>query len=320
LDIVPSGTTLWKMNPLLRDRRRHSHRPRQKMPKELKLDLLNNGIDFVRSSLEYLYFDEHPEPQHYKYAVLHVFSGALLILKQRLASAHSALVWKEVSDHGNFAKPTVGFDDLITRLRTCANVVIKDEDVRRLRAVQQLRNRIEHSEVTLDLSVAKEHVAELVQFLFEFLRQELGESLEDHMPYEIRERLTELRKVADRLGVERKERQEKRERDWRDRAKCYETMSEEELTSILDPDTQDNELSDTPEPLECPACGDYSVVVVGPEMGICKSMECREPTPVTGCPRCSAHYMTGFEADGPDDVDYCEACWAELSDRASRDD
>ena len=66
----------------------------------LKLTLMENGLDFIREGVEALYAEEEtsaPPPRAHKYALLHVFSGALLVLKERLRREHESLIFKDVS-------------------------------------------------------------------------------------------------------------------------------------------------------------------------------------------------------------------------------
>ena len=62
---------------------------------KLTLDLLNNGIDFICAGVEYFLHDE-PDPRSHKYAVLYLFSGLLLLLKERLRREHPSLIFKEI--------------------------------------------------------------------------------------------------------------------------------------------------------------------------------------------------------------------------------
>lgn len=48
----------------------------------LKLTLVENGIDFVRSGIERYFLRDAPSPRDHKYAVLHVFAGVLLLLRR----------------------------------------------------------------------------------------------------------------------------------------------------------------------------------------------------------------------------------------------
>ena len=48
----------------------------------VSFSLLENGLDFVLSAVEHL--GGNPSKRELKYAVLHLYSGAVLILKERL--------------------------------------------------------------------------------------------------------------------------------------------------------------------------------------------------------------------------------------------
>src|SRR5436189_30259 len=76
-------------------------------PTHLKLDLLENGIDFIRSGIENHFGQDESDSSARKYAVLHLFSGVLLILKERLRREHPSLIFEKVEDFGDDDRPTV---------------------------------------------------------------------------------------------------------------------------------------------------------------------------------------------------------------------
>ena len=83
----------------------------------LKLTLVENGIDFVRSGIERYFLRDAPSPRDHKYAVLHVFAGVLLLLKARLSREHPALIFSKVEGVGNPEALTVGLESAIDRLK-----------------------------------------------------------------------------------------------------------------------------------------------------------------------------------------------------------
>jgi len=64
---------------------------------ELKFNLVENGIDFIRSGIEQYFLRDTPKARDHKYAVLHIFAGVLLLLKERLRRAHASLIFARVA-------------------------------------------------------------------------------------------------------------------------------------------------------------------------------------------------------------------------------
>src|SRR5687767_11012317 len=86
----------------------------------LKLTLVENGIDFVRSGIEQYFLRDTPKPRDHKYAVLHVFAGVLLLMKARLAREHASLIFVKVEESGRPDAITVNFTQVIDRLKGIA--------------------------------------------------------------------------------------------------------------------------------------------------------------------------------------------------------
>src|SRR5438067_3451286 len=97
---------------------------------KLQLDLLENGLDFVTSGIEVFFLTDTPDPKAHKYAILHIFAGVLLLLKERLVRVHPSLIFKDVSHYGNPRAKTTDYTETIARLR--ANHVLIDETNQRL--------------------------------------------------------------------------------------------------------------------------------------------------------------------------------------------
>jgi hypothetical protein len=78
---------------LIRDAEKRAERPTA-----LRMNLLENGLDFIREGVEALYGEATTEraPNSHKYALLHIFSGTLLVLKERLRRAHLSLIFQKV--------------------------------------------------------------------------------------------------------------------------------------------------------------------------------------------------------------------------------
>lgn len=115
------------------------------------MDLLENGIDFIRSGIEAFYMQIDPKPRDHKYAIVHLFAGILLVLKERLRRDHPSLIFMRVEDAIEEDAKTVDFDTLVKRLTACTTSKLEDGDVRFLRSAQMLRNRLEHYQLDMNL-------------------------------------------------------------------------------------------------------------------------------------------------------------------------
>jgi hypothetical protein len=167
----------------------------------------------------------------HKYAVLHIFAGVLLLLKERLRKAHPSLIFKRVEDVAKeFSKDdvkTVTFDEAVERLRSCANVDIPANQLATLRTAQRIRNQIEHYEVSLNLKQTQAVVGRLCEFAyFFFMRDHLNESLGQHLKGDVWHCVVELRGIANKLEEERLE-------DWRERASKYAKIGTQQSPGIV---------------------------------------------------------------------------------------
>lgn len=248
---------------------------------KLKLDLLNNGIDFIRSGVEYFLHDE-PDPRAHKYAVLHLFSGLLLLLKERLRREHPSLIFKEVRHAGKDTAKSVDFDEVIERLEACGNVSLSDRQKRLLRSAQKMRNHLEHYEFEIDLKQAQSMIGRLSEFIYCFMQDELGDRLEKHVSLRVWHRMQELREIAKRVEAEQAA-------EWRRRAEKYFSLTDDELTELAGA-IEPYHPKHNPDPEEfvlCGECGEATVVVTEDgDIGVCTNLECREVHEITHCLRC----------------------------------
>ncbi|HEV2698122.1 MAG TPA: hypothetical protein VGU90_09035 [Terriglobales bacterium] len=271
--------------------------------RQLKLDLLNNGIDFIRSGVEFFLHDV-PDPRLHKYAVLHLFSGLLLILKERLRREHPSLVFKDVTDAGKSGAKTIDFDELIARLEACANVTLGDRRKKLLRKAQQVRNALEHYEFELNLQEAQALIGKLSEFAYCFMDDELDERLEGHVPHAVWYRMQELRGIAKRIEAEQ-------EADWQIRADKYVDLDDEELVSLAN-SIEPYHPKHNPDPDELLNCGEcYETSVIVPredgDIGVCTNPECRTVHKISYCLKCGCRLA--------ESETFCENCEAYLREQ-----
>lgn len=249
----------------------------------LKLDLLENGIDFIRSGIETFFLEGDPEPRQHKYAVLHIFAGVLLILKERLRRAHPALIFKKVDALKDENALTVDFDEVLTRLANCADVTIDGSDLVKLRRAQATRNKLEHYAFELDLRATEKLIGQLAEIAYVFLREELNVSLEAHLSDDVWSRIQSLRAIAKKL-------EEDEQRRWAERAATYRKMSKKDLRRLGEREPYHPKHNpDFAERQYCGSCQEQTIVLRG-ELGeaICINPECRALSRTGSCSACGS--------------------------------
>lgn len=276
-------------------------------PRELRLSLLENGLDFVREGIERLYGEVvMPEdPRAYKYALMHIFSGTLLILKERVRREHVSLIYKDLK-----GGQTIDFATTIERLEHIANFKLDPDAKKLLDKVQKKRNELEHYEAQLYIGEVDKWVGQLVQFLDHFLETELKASLLEHISSHASHRVTELAGIAERLKREWRE-------EWNSRASKYRgrRMTKAKLQELADeyhydPSDPDSVPADFG---ACPTCGEGTVVPLERDIGICTTWACRELHVISSCERCGewTMHITSFG--------WCQGCVGYMQDVMDRD-
>jgi PAS domain-containing protein len=261
----------------------------------LNLDLLNNAIDFIQSGVRYFLHDK-PDPTIHKYAILHLFTGFVLLLKERLRREHRSLIFKDVRDVSKPNGKTVDFDEAVSRLESCAGVILSQKTLGVLRMAQGLRNKAEHYECVIELKHAQAVIGDLSDAVYHFMRDELDVSLRHKVKPEIWERMQYLKGISESLEKSRIE-------DWKQRADKYSGLDDEELQVLAD-SIESYHPKHNPDPdtfLECPECGEETVVQTKDgDIGVCTNPECRNPCEITSCLRCSERLTDGS--------DLCQGC------------
>ncbi|MBN8466202.1 hypothetical protein JYJ95_06740 [Corallococcus exiguus] len=245
----------------------------------LKLSLLDNGIDFIKTGIETFFSKDEPGTHEHKYALMHIYSGVLLVLKERLKRAHPSLVFKDVETVGTPNAKTVDFTELLGRLCKCAGVKLSSEGEETLRRVQRMRNTIEHYEVDLNLKHVEKMIGDLAEFTFAFMRDHLDTQLEAHLDDLSWERVQELRAISTRIKEEEAER-------WRKKTAKYRRLSAKKLEDLRDAYEGDPRDGDRQELIECPGCWEESVAVMDSEVGVCTNRECRQICRLNSCMSC----------------------------------
>ena len=264
-------------------------------PTHLKLTLVENGIDFVRSGIERYFLRDAPSPRDHKYAVLHVFAGVLLLLKARLSREHPSLIFTKVEDVGNPEAVTVGLKAAIDRLKTTANIDLTSDRPTLIHA-QRTRNRLEHYDASLDLKETQELVGRLCEFVYVFSRDQLAEDLQTHLKGPVWDRVQNLRGIAEAL-------KKKRCQEWKKRVSHFAKFTKAQLEKVWQdaPRPEPDDDISTFAPLECPECIQERVIVVEPDLAICTHPECGEVFLAGSCLRCDRTILG-------EDEGFCSEC------------
>jgi hypothetical protein len=269
---------------------------------ELKLNLLENGIDFIREGIEDFFSEDWPHASAHKYAVLHIFAGVLLLLKERLRLAHPALMFSKVEEMGHQGATTVNFDQAVKRLTCCVGVRLSHKDLAALRAGQKTRNELEHYRISIKLSEAQEVVGNLCEFVFVFLKEQLSTDLASHIDSDVWRRVGELRGIAKKLEAERRI-------EWEKRANTYIKMSAADLRRLWKerPQCEPKDNPDVPAPLWCSHCGEERVLLIDRgDIAVCTNPECGDVVLAGRCLRCGE--VIFGESEG-----FCDNCNAYMS-------
>ena len=147
------------------------------VPAEVRMELLENGLDEVASAVEHL--AAAPSPRSLKRAVTDLAGGVELILKERLRR-HD---WRQLFDdvaianegdlrRGDFVSPTTS--EVLRRLRHTAGVTLPNRHRKRLDALRRRRNRIEHFALIDTEEAIRASTAGCLSVVINFIADEIG--------------------------------------------------------------------------------------------------------------------------------------------------
>jgi hypothetical protein len=264
-------------------------------PREIKFNLLENGIDFVRSGIERYFLRDEPSPRDHKYAVLHIFAGVLLLMKERLRREHDSLIFVKVEEAGSSDAITVNFKQVVDRLTSIAKIDLRPH-MTTLQQGQRTRNRLEHYAFELDLKDTQEIVGNLCGFVYVFMRDELGDDLATHLKGDVWSRVQDLRAIAQAIEAKRQE-------EWKKRVAHYGAFSKEQLEKAWNdaPRPEPDDGIFVFYPLYCPECGKERVIGVERGLALCTNPVCGEVFVSGECLRCNGRILG-------EDEGFCEEC------------
>lgn len=273
-----------------------------------ELSLLENGIDFILKGIDEL-FDEDFElrgyvnplgvsQKGYKYGVLSLFSGFLLLLKERLHRHMPELIFAgKIADVREKIKKnkfinTVDFDEIIERLEIGPRVSFAQEDMKIILRMRTFRNELEHYRISINKyemwSIVSGFLGVIDNFLTGELRINIEESTDD---------LGLIGKIQHIEAIWRRIEQQRIDR-WRQDTERLQQEFQVKRDDILAEIQGDYRHSKGALEvfIACPNCYEDTLIAYGEYAGICTNEECGEVYPITTCDVCG-RTTTGFSWD-----------------------
>lgn len=147
--------------------------------KDFNLNLLENGLDFILSSIDNVLSDERGI--ELKYSILHIAAGVQLVFKEKLRQEHWSLLFENTSsaridllETGDFI--SVNSKTCLSRLENICSIEISEKDKDYLNKLKNRRNKIEHFKfVDKDVSIIS-LVTKILIFIVDFIENHLDHS------------------------------------------------------------------------------------------------------------------------------------------------
>jgi hypothetical protein len=282
---------------------------------QFQLNLLENGIDFILKGIDELFRMPDDEilamrdiesshsisaldipPQNYKYGVLHLFSGFLLLLKQRLYMHVPELIFKGTLQDikrklaKNEIPNTIDFDEIIEKLTYGPRFVFTDSEMDSIRKMQKFRNRFEHYTSDGNKFELWSVVSEFLKIIEKFMREEIGIIIEDSTSeYLLIKKIQFIEPVLERAReVEKRRRIDIRTLWERDINIKLQTLNElRDKDDAIEDEEEEIEFNEEDYTyIECPNCYEESLIIDGEFEGICINRECDGVFPLTTCDLC----------------------------------
>jgi hypothetical protein len=292
----------------------------KKENKTLELNLIDNGVNFILKGIDELFDEDHVLREYskatdisadgYKYGVLHLFSGFLLLLKERLSRHLPELIFKgKIKDvRQNISKQktmsTVDLDEALERLEIGPKVTFTSSEIKIIRRIQEVRNQFEHYKVSVDRFALWSNLSDFLELIDTFLFKELQINIEDSPDnIELQRKIRSINFIQKRIEQQRKqewyEEAKKRQKKFnRKRKKAIQEIEGAYYTGDADGEPY----------ILCPDCYENTLITYGEFRGICSNSECNSINSITGCSRCDSPVPGFLEEFG-----LCEGCqsWLE---------
>lgn len=294
----------------------------------ITLDLLENGLDFITRGLDELYvtYSDGEErfitpisqPQKdYKYGILHLFAGFVLVLKEKLARDTPILIYtdsiKKLDKVNNqlaqgIIPKTVNFDEVLKRLSELDNinnrVLFTESDMAVIREIQNYRNVFEHYKINnINISELKKVIILFIDLIDRFLNEHLQINISSiDLPSETRVKIQSIKSIYDRM-VEESKREvqalgEEKVKEFKKTRVSFLRNLFEEKEKYFNETGDDYDIFDT-----CPKCHKETLIFEGEFAGVCTNVKCYKHTPLTKCDKC------GIMTQGYDwEEIWCKSC------------
>jgi hypothetical protein len=283
---------------------------------QLELSLLNNGLDFILKGIDELFDDDYVMREYssavdigtssYKYGVLNLFSGFLLLLKERLYRHMPELIFQgnleDIRNKLSSGKTpnTVALKEALKNLKTGPGFVFSERDEKLIRDVQDMRNKFEHYTISVDKYELWSNLSKFLELIDKFLVEELHISIEESPEaLEIEEKIQKIDSVWKRTQQERR-----RQFDLEIQGRIEEfntsrdRVMQELKTESYSSNGADKFLGN------CPDCYEQTMIVYYEDfIGICTNPECGSGHALTECLRCE-ELTPGY----PWEEKFCGSC------------
>jgi len=282
---------------------------------QLELSLLNNGLDFILKGIDEIFDDDYVMREYssavdigtssYKYGVLNLFSGFLLLLKERLYRHMPELIFKgnlkDIKNKMSSGKNlnTVDLDEALEKLEIGPRFVFSEGDVELIRYVQNVRNKFEHYEISANRYELWSKLSKFLELIDKFLVEELHISIEKSPEaLEIKEKIHKIDSVWERT---QKERRRQLDGDIKGKIKKFKTSRNRIMRELR----TESYYSKGADKLltNCPDCYEQTMIIYGEFKGICTNPECGSGRALTGCLRCG-ELTPGY----PWEQNFCDSC------------
>ncbi len=293
----------------------------------ITLNLLENALDFIIRGLDELYNDsddsEYEErfiipisqPQRdYKYGILHLYAGFILLLKEKLYRDTPSLIYTK-------GEKTVDYKQVTDRLKKLDNsenqVNFNDNDKSTIKNIQDYRNVFEHYKIeNVDTLKLKEVIIDFIDLINRFLNQHLEIDITSpsfDIPPETRGKILSIKPIYDRM-IEESKREIKALGE--EKVKTFKKVRLRVLRDLK----KDNEIyfDRTGDDYNifsiCPKCDEEKLIYEGEFAGVCTNKKCYEYTSLTHCDKCGS-ITIGYDWEET----WCEYCCEYLAELIEND-
>jgi hypothetical protein len=146
------------------------------MSRNVKLDMVDNGLDFLLKSLDTL----EETDENLKYSIINLHAGIQLLLKELLFQEHWSLIFQKIEQakkdrliSGDFV--SVNYETLIQRLINIAEISLDNQLIEELNLLRKERNKIEHYHFVVTPDVLKSRIVNILTYFIPFLKAEMLE-------------------------------------------------------------------------------------------------------------------------------------------------